>query len=440
MKSMQNIPVLIAVSSGRPGFLLPGLKEVLYDAGSDHGFRPSLSSDRFNPEDRYRLVVVKSEHIDPDEIYEKAEKIISSWNQTSPVIEPPIFLGSSIPYGKLALLFPGQGSQYIGMGAGLRAIFTDIDISCESAQNFFSGDKPLADYVYITDSQNDLQDAEFSLRRTNVAQPAIGALSAGFLSVIKRFKVDFNITAGHSFGELTALMAAGWLQPDDFFWLASQRGSLMDAACGPGKGAMLAVIAPIEKIKRLLEDFGSSLILANINSPSQGVVSGHESAIKHFAEFCKEKRIRCVLLPVSAAFHSPLVNEAAVPFSEQLGKIKFSPTGIDVYSNTTGDKYPLSPEAARELLSRQLTSPVDFMGEIEAIFRDGARTFVEVGPKGILTGLVRSILKGSGAVVTASNPSAKPEKDLLDFAHCIATCAVTGHLSDPCAWNAFVRP
>jgi acyl transferase domain-containing protein len=246
------------------------------------------------------------------------------------------------------------------------------------------------------------------------------------------------MVAGHSFGELTALHAAGVLGPRSLSDLASLRGSLM-AGNGEDRGTMLAVLAPLADIERVIADAKLDVVLANCNGPSQGVLAGTRAAIDVAEAACKAKNLRTARLAVGAAFHSPLVAGAAKAFREGLSAHPFGAPRVPVIANTTGDAYPEDASAARDLLGEQLAKPVRFDRVIERMADLGAHTFLEVGPRATLSGMVRAILgnKPHAAIATDAQGT---RGGLFDLATALCRLAALGHPVDLAPWDDAPRP
>ena len=262
------------------------------------------------------------------------------------------------------------------------------------------------------------------------------------LKVLQRFGLRPEATCGHSFGELTALCAAGWVSPEAFLGMAVARGRIMGAAGRRTgrKGTMLAVRAPIEEIERLIADGRLDVTLANRNSPDQGVLSGAAEVIAECETRCRDKGFTAVRLSVGAAFHSRQVSEAGEPFLQYLEGIEVSPTVIPVFANTTAAPYPSDSRQARQLLGNQIAQPVDFMTAIRNMHRAGVRTFVEVGPGGVLTRLVGSILKDDDVLAVALDSSKGRRFGVADLGRVLCHLAARGHQVDLKAWEEGILP
>ncbi|MGE4614516.1 MAG: acyltransferase domain-containing protein, partial [Planctomycetota bacterium] len=276
------------------------------------------------------------------------------------------------------------------------------------------------------------------MRRTDVAQPALGAVSLGLFRVLSRFGVGADLFGGHSFGELSALAASGRLSETDFHQLANFRGRLMASAGGDDAGSMLAVALPIHELERFVEENCPHLVIANRNAPQQAVLSGQDAAISDAIRILEQRGVRHRKLPVAAAFHSEEVASAAVPFEEVLQRARFHPTSAAVFANSTAREYPEAESDAKSILAHQIARPVQFLEMIEEMVQRGATTFLEVGPGQVLTGLIRSILEDCSEGATAiSIDSGK--LDLTDLAAAVGRLAVEGHPVDLCSWDPHGR-
>jgi acyl transferase domain-containing protein/NAD(P)-dependent dehydrogenase (short-subunit alcohol dehydrogenase family) len=354
--------------------------------------------------------------------------------------------GFGPPPGRLVLLFPGQGSQYLEMFRELSCRFPAMHQALEQG-NRLADFSPLrlSDLIYpipAHDPETRLRQAA-SLRDTRIAQPALAAVSLGLLDLLRSFGVEPEMVGGHSFGELVALYASGRIDGEDFFSLAVRRGALMaERGLGSDLGAMLAVLAPAAEVESLIREHSLDAVVANKNAPRQVVLSGPVGVIRRASSLFSSLGIASKQLDVSAAFHSPLVAGCQTSFRSFLDGMEWKPARIPVFANATGTPYPDDPQTARELLASQLARPVEFVAQIEAMHLMGGRTFLEVGPDSKLTGLVRSILEGREHVALSVDASrgAGPSANLLDLAVALATLAVLGYPVDLKQWDYGFRP
>ncbi|MBX7166293.1 MAG: SDR family NAD(P)-dependent oxidoreductase [Pirellulales bacterium] len=308
--------------------------------------------------------------------------------------------------GRVALLFPGQGSQYPNMLADLAISFDCVREAFDAAARQLSGrfDVPLERLIYPPSAFDDgaRQQAARDLARTDVAQPALAAASLGAWALWRRLGMSAEMVAGHSFGELTALCAAGTLSPADLLHLAHRRGVLMAAAAGGDAEGLLAVDADQRAVAECLQDL-PGVTLANLNSPSQTVISASTTQLEAARASLAAARLKTRDLPVACGFHSPCVASAAAHLAAELREIAWMAPSVAVYSNTTATPYPDEPTRIVERLSEHLAAPVRWIEQVEAMYADGARVFVEVGPQGVLTGLVKQILGERDHVAVATD-------------------------------------
>ncbi len=292
------------------------------------------------------------------------------------------------PVSDLAVLFPGQGSQEVGMGAELAAAFP-------AARELFERADEILGFGL---SGLCWEGPDDELRQTENAQPAILVHSLAVWAVVKdELAQRTRFAAGHLLGEFTAYAAAGSLDFDDALRLVRRRGELM-AASRAGTMSAIVGLEPevVEGICRKVSAAGGVVVAANYNSPQQIVISGEIAAVEQAGELAKQAGAKMVRpLAVSGAFHSPLMKDAEAGLSEALERVAFQAPEIPVVANVTAE--PVSDAAtARSALLRQLTSPVRWTHSIRRVATDGVSSFAELGPGKVLTGLLRRIERGLG--------------------------------------------
>ncbi|MEA3274277.1 MAG: SDR family NAD(P)-dependent oxidoreductase [Pseudomonadota bacterium] len=298
--------------------------------------------------------------------------------------------------GKVAFLFPGQGAQYTGMAREVALFLEPMREALEFADSELRAKLPkhLSQFIYPPGlhSGSEETDANEQLTSTAIAQPAIGAVTLGYLGVLSEMGLTPDMVGGHSYGEYAALHAAGVFSRETFLQLSQVRGKTMAEASSQRGGAMAAVSVAREELEEFLRD--TTVVLANHNSPRQSVISGEKDAVEGVMAKMQESGIKARLLPVSGAFHSALMKGSQAPLSRAIEAAEAGLPQVPVFSNITGQPYEPDVGSMRSQLSKHLLSSVEFVEQVTAMYESGARVFLEVGPKGILTGLVDQILQG----------------------------------------------
>ena len=286
--------------------------------------------------------------------------------------------------GKVAFIFPGQASQYPGMGKELAEKYGAARAVFEEA------DKALG----FSLSKMCFEGTEDELKLTANTQPAILTVSVAAHRVLAEKGVTADFVAGHSLGEYSALVAAGSLNFSDAVKLVRKRGTYMQEAVPAGQGSMAAImgLSPtvvLDVCKRAAQ--GEVCSPANLNSPEQTVISGHVGAVKRAVEIASQSGAkRAVVLAVSAPFHSALMMPAQQKLEKDLSATQFADLQMPLVTNVDADTIR-NGEEARSALVRQVTMPVRWEESMRMLLDEGVNTFVEVGPGRVLTGLMRQI-------------------------------------------------
>lgn len=283
---------------------------------------------------------------------------------------------------KRVFMFPGQGSQYIGMGKDFYDNFQTAKQVYEAASEAAKLD--VAKLCFEDDGSG-------RLNQTAYTQIAMLTTEAAILAVLKEQGVTADAAAGLSLGEYGAILAAEVMAPEDVFALIKKRGAYMQNAVPTG-GAMAAVLGlDAETIREVCEDTFGEVFVANYNCPGQTVITGEAGAVDRASAACKEAGAKRVIpLKVSGPFHSPLLQEAGQKLAKALEKTAIAEPKIGYLSNVIAD-YVTEPEKIRSLLALQVCHPVCWQQTVERLIADGADEFVEIGPGKSLTGFLRKI-------------------------------------------------
>jgi [acyl-carrier-protein] S-malonyltransferase len=287
---------------------------------------------------------------------------------------------------RIAFLFPGQGAQYVGMAKDLydsrpqiKDLYSRAEkvLGCDLAKISFEGPAEV-------------------LVQTRYTQPAIFTHSVALWTLLQDLDLQPAFTAGHSLGEYSALVASGALSFEDGLEAVRNRSLLMQDACDKSDGTMAAIIGLTEKeVLPICQEARSYGIIqpANFNSRDQIAISGERRAVEKGAELAKERGAkRAILLEVAGAFHSELMRPAQTQFKQVLDRLEVKKPAVSVVANVSAE--PVSePSRIRELLADQITMPVLWYQSVEQMYREGIRTFVEIGPGRVLQGLLKRSFK-----------------------------------------------
>lgn len=291
--------------------------------------------------------------------------------------------------GKTAFLFPGQGSQYVGMGKEIHDRFPTAAAVFQKAEEVTG--MPIRELCF--------EGPMDRLTQTVNLQPAVTAVNLAVFEVLKEKGQKPDGVAGHSLGEYSALYAAGVLTLEDTFTLVKARGALMDRAAQKHPGTMAAVIGlPREKLEEILSSLSTEgpIGAANFNTPEQTVISGTAELVEKASKMVVEAGGKALSLAVSGAWHSPLMAEAAEEFKKVLNEAVFRPPRCLLFLNVTGT-VEMDPEKIKETMARQMGASVRWTDVVWNMSVQGITHFIEVGPKKVLLGLIKKCLPKDSA-------------------------------------------
>jgi acyl transferase domain-containing protein/NAD(P)H-dependent flavin oxidoreductase YrpB (nitropropane dioxygenase family)/NAD(P)-dependent dehydrogenase (short-subunit alcohol dehydrogenase family)/acyl carrier protein len=388
----------------------------------------TLASRHMKPDAGPILAIVTSSHIDLIAKLSLARDVIRGGGPEMFDPRGVYFSECPSPSGqKVAFVFPGQGSQSVGMLCDLAIRFDEIGRVYEEfdAAILAEGQEPVGPRVFPAPAFDEAASRrqEEALRATEVAQPAIGAASVGLIRLLAKFGVRPDMAAGHSYGELVALHAAGGLETRGLAWLSECRGRLLRDAAGHRPGAMAALLTDPENAAELIGDL-TDVRIVNLNGPSQTVIAGPQEAIETVLERARARQIRHRLLPVACAFHTPIMEPARGPLARKALEVLTGVLSCPVFSNVDASIHPPDAKALAGRLGDHVTSPVRFAEMIVAMHDQGARVFIEVGPGEVLTPLIGSILDQRPHLAVACDGRGRPS--LIGFLHALARLVVAG--------------
>jgi acyl transferase domain-containing protein/NAD(P)-dependent dehydrogenase (short-subunit alcohol dehydrogenase family) len=427
---------VMAFAAENPAMLLAAVRdagELLQKGWSARGLGRHLRAQFQNGSaERLCFVVKGSEQL--KERLRAVEEILQATEGKAPAW---LYRGQGAVPGQLAFIFAGQGSQEPGMLRELSCLFPEFLTSLQQGNEVLQSMEPealrLSDRIYPGQAFDEALQKEQRQRltETRYAQLALGALGTALTDVLARFGVKPDAVAGHSYGELLALQAAGVLQGSDLLRLSYERGRLMKTL-GKPNGAMLAVMASEAEIQKVLNEHGLQLEWANFNADKQVVLGADAELCQKAAAAFKKAGIGTRRLEVSTAFHTSFVEPAAEAFLQELRTVDFQKPQARVYANLSGTLYPEAGDEQKETLSRQLAQPVRFATMLRQMQTDGVRTFLEIGPQKKLHGLLKAAV-GEDVCLSLDADSSS---SLLGLAQLLAQLASLGYPVQLDAWDA----
>ncbi|MCB1189719.1 MAG: SDR family NAD(P)-dependent oxidoreductase [Leptospiraceae bacterium] len=343
-----------------------------------------------------------------------------------------IYRGSGKAQGKIAFLFPGQGSQYVNMTSELRTVDTIVDKVVGEADAVMTPilGRPLTSYIFIdANDESTIKQAEENLKQTAITQPAMLTMDVSILRFLSEYGFKPDMVMGHSLGEYAALVAAGVMPFSNALEAAAARGREMtNVSSNMGdNGWMAAVFAPIGEVEKLIKEVQGYVKVANYNCLNQSVIGGESKAVEAAIKLFSKNGFRAVRIPVSHAFHTEIVAPASKPLRSFLDKLNLSVPKIPVVANLTGDLYPTtSIEEVKDYLEKQIASSVQWVKGMDTLYKNGVRTFVEVGPKAVLKGFVDDVYGGDHDIISIASNNPRVG-ELISFNYAVCALYAAGY-------------
>lgn len=334
----------------------------------------------------YTLAITDNTEIQIIIVATSPENLISKIDIAAEGKNAPEIYYRDVREGKVAFLFPGQGSQRVNMARDLFVAFPVMRKLIASNPDYERILFP--ETIFDEEKRKELEKV---ITDTRNAQPLLGIVDFAMAGLLKSFGIEPDMAAGHSYGELPALAFAGVINPHDLVALSRKRAQAILNAIEDDKGMMGAVNIPQGQLDEILKE-ETQVWAVNYNSSKQTVLAGTTKGMEEFIAKMKDKGISVKKLNVACAFHSPLLRKSKEIYAETLEKVKFGKAIIPVWSNTTAERYPLEEAGIKERLCEHLVNPVYFSKQLEKMYEDGARIFIEAGPGRTLTGLVQNTI------------------------------------------------
>jgi malonyl CoA-acyl carrier protein transacylase len=351
----------------------------------------------WNPSSPYRIAGAGKAGEDREAQLDRAIKTLEKGSNPDMLRARAIHFEDSPFDGKLAFCFTGQGSQYLNMGLDLAEKYPIVANTFKEADEILTPilGRPITDYIRWSGG-DDREEREEVLKQTEYSQPATLTVDIAILRLLAAYGVYPDMVAGHSLGEYGAAVAAGVMTFEDSLRAVSARGREMASIQLDDTGKMAGIATNTENVEEILAEVEGYVVPANKNCPTQTVIAGASDAVEEAIERFRARGFTVYPLPVSHAFHSAIVQPASEPLRLVLRRLGLKAPVRPITTNVTAEYYPTGPgceEQIIDILARQIFHPVEWVAQVERMYEDGARAFVECGPKRALTGFAATILK-----------------------------------------------
>ncbi|MGZ8635151.1 MAG: acyltransferase domain-containing protein, partial [Solirubrobacteraceae bacterium] len=358
------------------------------------------------------------DYADGDDLAAKASAALSALQAGNPAAWPAlrgrgIYRGSGPALGRVAFLYTGQGSQYANMLAELRArepVVAEVFDQADAIMAPLLEGRRLSDIVFADPADPAaVARAEEDLRPTEITQPAVLTVDIALTRLLGEYGVAPDLVMGHSLGEYGALVTAGALSFAAALEAVSARGREMASLDVEDRGAMAAVMAPLSEVEEVVAESDGYVVLANVNSTHQVVLGGATEAVGRVVTVLQKRGHQAIPLPVSHAFHTKIVAPASKPLRATLKRLGLRSPQLPIVANADGELYPTGDaveEQMLDILARQVASPVQFVKGLRTLYDQGARVFVEVGPKRALQGFASDVLGDDVLSLATNHPKA----------------------------------
>ncbi|HWG91018.1 MAG TPA: beta-ketoacyl synthase N-terminal-like domain-containing protein, partial [Candidatus Thermoplasmatota archaeon] len=384
---------VLAFAADTPDALAASVQEAIVAAKGSPEPLPRFAASRRKTKGRIRLAVAASATDQVSAQLTSVLELLADPKKRAALPMKGAFAAEGPRQGKIAFLFPGQGSQYANMLRELYRKYRVVEDTFHEADRVLEPliGKKLTALIFVDPKDAEaVKRAEEALKQTEVTQPAMLAADVALLRLLRQWGVQPDAVAGHSLGEYAALVAAGVLSFEDALLAVSARGKEMASVKVPDFGKMASITADTATVEAILKEIDGYVVAANKNCPSQTVIAGASDAVVKAMQKCQEKGLQVIPLNVSAAFHTAIVAPASEPLGRVVARLNIQAPQVPVIANVNAEPYPTDRQAIVDMLAKQVAAPVEWQKSLERLYADGVRIFIEVGPKRALAGFVEN--------------------------------------------------